>query len=175
VINKLNNEEFDIPADLVISTCGVQPNKLIQSLSLKKDNYGRILTNRSLQSLDNPNIFALGDCSSIQNVALPSTAQVAMQQSEIVAKNVFTCSKSIDQPNFMELESFRFVPLGEMLTLGKKDASIYSLGGLVELDGPLAAISRRLVYAARMPTNSQKTSALINSGISAFKNLLSRK
>ena len=172
VVNQLSNEEFDIPADLVISTCGVQPNKLIQSLNLRKDKYGRILTNRSLQSLDNPNIFALGDCSSINNMALPSTAQVAMQQSEIVAKNLFTCSKSINQPNFMELETFRFVPLGEMLTLGKKDASIHSLGGLIELEGPQAAILRRLVYAARMPTNSQKASALINSGISTFKNIL---
>ena len=86
-----------------------------------------------------------------------------MQQAEIVANNLWTCANSNTEPNFMMLESFQFVPLGEMLTLGKKDASVYSLGGLVELNGPLAAISRRLVYAARMPTNAQKVSALINS------------
>jgi len=174
VLNKITNEEYDIPADIVISTCGVQPNKLIQSLNLKKDPYGRILTTRTLQSLEYPNIFALGDCSSINNNALPSTAQVAMQQSEIVASNVFTCAKSKEEPNFMELENFRFVPLGEMLTLGKVDASVYSLGGLVTLDGPLAAMSRRLVYAFRMPTNNQRATALLNSGLSTIKSLISR-
>jgi len=174
VLNKITNEEYDIPADIVISTCGVQPNKLIQSLNLKKDAYGRILTTRTLQSLEYPNIFALGDCSSINNNALPSTAQVAMQQSEIVASNVFTCAKSKEEPNFMELENFRFVPLGEMLTLGKVDASVYSLGGLVTLDGPLAAMSRRLVYAFRMPTNNQRATALLNSGLSTIKSLISR-
>lgn len=163
VKNEINNEEYDIPADIVISTCGVQPNNLIESLNLKKDKFGRILTKRTLQSLEYSNIFALGDCSSILNVQLPSTAQVAMQQSEIVANNLWTCANTNSEPNFMDLESFQFVPLGEMLTLGKKDASVYSLGGLVELDGPLASISRRLVYAARMPTYSQTVTALINS------------
>jgi hypothetical protein len=36
VLNKITNEEYDIPADIVISTCGVQPNKLIQSLLINK-------------------------------------------------------------------------------------------------------------------------------------------
>ena len=163
IINNLNNEEYDIPADIVISTCGVQPNNLIESLNLKKDNFGRILTKRSLQSLEYSDIFALGDCSSIQNVQLPSTAQVAMQQSEIVANNLWTCANTNSESSFMDLASFQFVPLGEMLTLGKKDASVFSLNGLVELDGPLAAVSRRLVYAARMPTPTQSITALVNS------------
>lgn len=174
VLDKITNEEYDIPADLVISTCGVQPNSLIQSLTLKKDAYGRLFTKRTLQSVDYPNIFALGDCSSILNEALPSTAQVAMQQSEIVANNLFTNAKSKDVPSFMEFDNFRYVPLGEMLTLGKTDASVYSLGGLVKLDGPLAAISRRFVYSIRMPTNNQRATALINSGLSTIKSIFSQ-
>ena len=43
--------------------------------------------------------------------------------------------------------------LGEMLSFGGADAAP-SLG-LLELKGPLAAASRRAVYAARMPTAKQ--------------------
>jgi len=41
----------------------------------KKDKFGRIVTSESLQLLDYPGVFALGDCSSIQGAANPATAQ----------------------------------------------------------------------------------------------------
>jgi NADH dehydrogenase FAD-containing subunit len=60
-----------------------------------------------------------------------------------------------------------------MLSLGNADAAITSLGGLIQLNGPLASVARRLVYAGRMPTSKQKVNAALNAGISTAANLLS--
>ena len=51
-----------------------------------------------------------------------------------------------------------------MLTLGSNDASVAGPQGLeaLKLSGPLAAAARRLVYAARMPTNEQRVKAGVN-------------
>jgi len=179
-------EEFNMPADLVIATLGMQQCELLKALDLDKDKSGRLVTRRSLQCPGDANVFALGDCASIQNVPLPSTAQVAMQQAEIVARNVqlllqkpSTTTTTTSSPSSSTtttsaaLEKFQYVPLGEMLTLGTTDASVTSLGGLVELDGPLAALGRRLVYAIRMPTPEQRVTALLAQGIQTAGNVLS--
>jgi NADH dehydrogenase FAD-containing subunit len=49
-----------------------------------------------------------------------------------------------------------------MLTLGNTNAAVTSLNGLVQLQGPLAAVARRLVYAVRMPTPGQQVNALFS-------------
>ncbi len=155
--NSADIAEF-VPADLVISTFGVQASKLVEGISgLQKDKNNRLRTNRYMQLLDQENIYALGDCSCIDNMLVPSTAQVAIQQAQVVANNILT-----DNSNF---QSFTFVNLGEMLTLGGKDGAISSLSGLVQIDGHLASIARRMIYAARMPTNVQKITALIGSSL----------
>lgn len=166
-----SDASYEIPADLVVLTCGVEPSKLIQGIDSKdinKDQYGRLVTNRSLQSINNKNIFVLGDCGCIENEKLPSTAQVAMQQSDVIAANIFTTAYS----SVASLEYFKFVNLGEMLTLGDTDASVSSLGNLIQLDGPLAAVSRRLIYAYRMPTNTQKVTALVTAALFSTAKLL---
>jgi len=164
-------EAFDLSTDLVICTAGMQQTSLVSDLSLSKDSSGRLLTERSLRCKSRSHVFALGDCASIEGDRLPSTAQVAMQQSEIVARNLIICAnatRSEQRMSSTSLERFRFVPLGEMLTLGGdfSDASITSLGGLVQLEGPLAALARRVVYSARMPTTPQAVNALVGTGIS---------
>ena len=129
-----SREMFTIESDLVIVTSGVEQSEVIKKIDLPKDATGRLLTSRTLQCLQNPNIFALGDCSSVFGETLPSTAQVAMQQSAIVASNLAKRADLYpleggdqhlgieilhvkDSPPG-ELDSFTYVPLGEMLSLG---------------------------------------------------------
>lgn len=178
------NDRLHLNADLVIVTAGTEPCKLVStSEGFKKDQSGRVVVNRSLQT-NVEDIFALGDCASIEGMPLPSTAQVAMQQADIVAQNIAILindesstaesleddSSSIHRRKPM-LEKFIFVPLGEMLTLGTQDAAVTSLGGLVTLDGPFAAVARRFVYGVRMPTQEQRINALVNAGISTLGNI----
>ena len=81
-------EQYSIPVDLVICTAGVQQSRLVQSLPLTKDPAGRLLTDRTLQCVGQRGVFALGDCSAVDGDPLSSTAQVAMQQANIVAENL---------------------------------------------------------------------------------------
>lgn len=165
-------EEFEMPADIVIVSMGTEQSALVKVLPIKKEKFGRIAISRALQSIDTPNIFSLGDCSGIDGEFIPSTAQVAMQQSDIVARNLLYRLRTYGEEGVRtktsrpdELDKFRFVPLGEMLTLGNSEAAVTSLNGLVQLQGPLAAITRRLVYVARQPTSAQQATAFLSAAM----------
>eukprot|EP00600_Ochromonadales_sp_CCMP1393_P003004 CAMPEP_0174986270 /NCGR_PEP_ID=MMETSP0004_2-20121128/18833_1 /TAXON_ID=420556 /ORGANISM="Ochromonas sp., Strain CCMP1393" /LENGTH=422 /DNA_ID=CAMNT_0016239069 /DNA_START=187 /DNA_END=1455 /DNA_ORIENTATION=+ len=172
VVVDSTGEPKDVPADLVLFTAGTEQSNFVKSLDLAKDDFGRILTQKTLQSASNPNIFALGDCSAVGDASNPATAQVAMQQSGVVAKNVLRSIKYERKTNnaitadtvVPNLEEFKYVSLGEMLTLGDTNAAITSLGGWVKLSGPLAALSRRTIYAVRMPTVTQSVKAMVTAG-----------
>ena len=99
-----------------------------------------------LQVTDNPDIFALGDAAAIdtEGELIPTTAQVAFQQSDFVAWNVW--SSLTDRP----LLPFKYTNLGEMMVLGDDNAVLSGMG--IKLDGPLAYLTRRLVYLYRLPT-----------------------
>jgi NADH dehydrogenase len=75
---------------------------------------------------------------------LPATAQVAFQQSDYCAWNVW--ASLTDRP----MLPFRYQPLGEMLSLGQDTAAIAGLG--LKIDGTLGYLLRRLLYLYRLPT-----------------------
>lgn len=168
VVLEIKNEDFDtqefvMPADLVIYTAGMKQTSLVTSClskDLDTNEYGRIKTKRTLQTLKYPEVFSIGDCASLENSIIPSTAQVAMQQSEIVSSNLGSRFEYIshhgNEPLSRHLEKFTYVPLGEMLTLGGANAAISSLNDNVKVSGPAASAARRLVYSYRMPTTSQQ-------------------
>jgi demethylphylloquinone reductase len=101
----------------------------------------------TLQVEGYPDIFALGDAVAVidaDGASPPTTAQAAFQESDFAAWNVW--SSLTDRP----LLPFRYINLGEMMTLGTDNAVLSGLG--INLDGPLAYVARRLVYLYRFPT-----------------------
>ncbi len=136
-----------IPVDLVIWTVGTQVSPIVKNLNLKQNKRGQISITSTLQVVDHPEIFALGDladCHDAQGQQVPTTAQVAFQQSDYTAWNIW--ATLTNRP----LLPFRYQNLGEMMTLGIDNATLTGLG--VKLDGTLAYIARRLAYLYRMPT-----------------------
>ena len=101
--NKVTEIEktYELYTNLTILTTGMEPTVLLNNIGdLKKDRFGRLIVTPTLQCLNHPNIFAIGDCSTIQKYrsssdsntiidTLPKTAQVAMQQSDTLAKNIY--------------------------------------------------------------------------------------
>ena len=185
--DRQTQETSTVPAHIVVLTAGTQPTPLVASLTLPKTSQGRILTRPTLQCVENDHIYALGDCAAVQGAEDPATAQVAMQQALTVAHNVLKSirhSRQYDPANTTAdkqgdavaidsistvnntrrtkpvLQDFRFLNLGEMISLGDTNAAMTSLGGWVTVGGPLAAVARRLVYVVRMPTLSQSWVAL---------------
>jgi NADH:ubiquinone reductase (non-electrogenic) len=136
-----------IPADIVLWTVGTKVAPVVASLPLKHNQRGQIITNSMLQVVDYPDIFALGDLAECHDAAgqrVPATAQVAIQQADYTAWNIWASLS--DRP----LLPFRYQPMGEMMTLGMENATLTGLG--IKLDGPVAHLARRLAYLYRMPT-----------------------
>ena len=136
-----------IPVDLVLWTVGTTVSPVVRSLPLKQNQRGQLTTLPTLQVLDHPEIFALGDladCQDANEQQVPSTAQAAYQQADYTAWNIW--ASLTGRP----LLPFRYQNLGEMMTLGTDNATLAGLG--IKLDGSLAHIARRLAYLYRMPT-----------------------
>lgn len=136
-----------IPVDLVIWTVGTRMAPVVKALALKQNQRGQLTTTPTLQTVERPEVFALGDladCRDAEGQQVPATAQVAFQQADYVGWNIW--ASLTGRP----MLPFRYQPLGEIMTLGQDNATLTGLG--IKLDGPLAYVARRLAYLYRMPT-----------------------
>jgi NADH dehydrogenase FAD-containing subunit len=70
-----SGEEYSYAADLVIFTAGTEQSPFVRAIDAEKDRFGRLVTRDTLQLKDFPNVFSLGDCSSVEGQQNPSTAQ----------------------------------------------------------------------------------------------------
>ncbi len=147
-ISLLYKEQVDtIPVDVVLWTVGTEVTPVVGTLPLKQNQRGKLVTTPTLQAVDYPDIFALGDladCRDAEGQQVPATAQAAFQQSDFAAWNIW--ASLTNRP----LLPFRYQNFGEMMTLGMDTATLSGLG--LKLDGNLAYIVRRLAYLYRMPS-----------------------
>lgn len=136
-----------IPVDIVMWTVGNKVPDFVKSLPLPQSERGQILVTPTLQVVDYPEVFALGDLAEMKDAdgqKVPATAQAAFQAADYAGWNLWASLS--DRP----LLPFRYQHLGEMLSLGTAEATLTGLG--VSLDGPAAHLFRRLAYLYRMPT-----------------------
>lgn len=75
-----------IPFGLVVWSTGNTQTQFVSSQQLPKNSTGRILTNRYFHVTGYANIFAIGDCTTIEEEDLPATAQVAMQSGKYLGR-----------------------------------------------------------------------------------------
>lgn len=154
-----NNKLETVPIDLVLWTAGTDTLDWVNNLNCQQNKLGQLLTRPTLQLIDYPEVFALGDIAEIRNSKtkiVPDTAQAAYQQASIAAKNLKAAMLG------KSMKRFYYLHLGDMLTLGKGIAIISSFG--INLTGFVAGILRRLIYIQRLPTMRHR--------LQVFKNLL---
>ncbi|MEY3870689.1 MAG: hypothetical protein RLZZ338_4583 [Cyanobacteriota bacterium] len=159
-----------LPVDIVLWTVGNQVSPLVENLDFAKNKRGQIITNSTLQVREYPEIFALGDlaeCQDAEGKQVPATAQVAIQQADYTAWNIW--ASLTGRP----LLQFRYFSLGEMMTLGTDNATLAGLG--IELDGPLAHLVRRLAYLYRLPTLDHQIKVAFNWITRPFQEMLLSK
>ncbi len=151
-------EQVDtIPVDIVLWTVGTQVTPMVRSLPLPHNDRGQLITTATLQVVDHPEIFALGDLADSKDAEgnpIPTTAQAALQQADYTAWNLWAMETG------RPLLPFRYQSLGEMMTLGIDNATLTGLG--VTLDGQLAYLARRLVYLYRLPTFDHQVRVAFN-------------
>jgi len=157
-----------IPADMIVWTVGMKVAEVIQALPFKKNPRGQIYVTPTLQVIDHPEIFALGDaadCKDAEGQQVPTTAQVALQQADYAGWNIWAAIAN------KPLLPFRYTHLGEMMTLGTHAATITAMG--FKLDGAPASVIRKLLYLYRLPTLEHQLRVGLNWAVKPFYSLLS--
>ncbi len=141
-----NGTQTEIDSAAVVWAGGVRVSPVIENLKVEKTNRGLILVNPTLQVPSHANAFALGDIAFYKDAAptLAGTAQLALQEAGLVAKNIKAFLSGDEQ------HTKHFAELGEAVSLGTERAAV--LAGGKAFGGPLARQARFALYTARLPT-----------------------
>lgn len=144
----LNNGEV-IETNTVVTTVGNATHPVVQKL-IKSSNLpnerGRITTEPTMQVKGFSNLWAVGDCAAVPSEgggASPATAQFAMRQGTLLGKNLIRVRQG-SRP-----EPFRFKTLGEMASLGHRNAVGKVLG--FKVSGFLGWLMWRATYLYKLP------------------------
>lgn len=139
---KVNDEEQTLEANTAIWAAGVRGSKLMEE-SFDGVKRGRIVVKEDLSIDNHENIFVIGDCSAVMagegenKRPLPTTAQIAMQQGEHLAKNI----KNI--LNGEQTEAFSYDDKGTVCSLGSHDGVGVVMGR--EITGKKAAFMKKVI------------------------------
>jgi len=83
-----------IPCNTLVWTGGISPNIIIKNLACDYDKSGRIMINNHLGIIGHKDVYAIGDCASIQDPRTgnpyPPTVQHALRQARAAAKNIIS-------------------------------------------------------------------------------------
>ncbi len=134
--------------DTLVWTAGVRPNPVLADFGLPLDERGRVLVDSHLRVEGRADVWALGGCARVPNLATPErpdppTCQHALRQSRRLAKSLRGKSKP-----------YRYRSLGQGATLGK-DKGIASAFGL-QLKGLLGATITRAYHVHQLPLFSRR-------------------
>jgi NADH dehydrogenase len=147
-----------LPAHTVVWTTGVAMPALIKSLSCSKDRGGRVLVSPTLAVPEYPNVWVLGDCAAIATGAetwAPPTAQFAVQEAAVGARNVLAALRSRSK-----MQAFEYTAKGEMAVLG--DGQGIGVVGQRAFNGRLGWLLWRGFYWSRLPSLANKLGVLLD-------------
>ncbi|KAF9045570.1 NDE1, mitochondrial external NADH dehydrogenase [Panaeolus papilionaceus] len=137
-----------VPFGLLVWSTGLAPNPLIQSISnVKKhpktsslivnDNLNIVMENGQV----NPDVFALGDSTSMDSQPLPATAQVANQQAKYLVKKMNLLAKDREST-----KPFEFHNQGSLAYIGNWKAIYDRPGAEGSHEGFMAKETGRLAW-----------------------------
>jgi NADH dehydrogenase len=158
----------EIPARTVVWTAGVKPSPAVAQLGLPLDREGRVLADRTMR-VDRPAgagaeqqagvVWAIGDCAAVPDAGRPGevcppTAQHAIRQGRLVAKNIAaTLSGGTPRP-------FRYRTKGVVAELGRNKAVAITLG--VRWSGFPAWLIARTYHLLLMPGMGRRLRLLVD-------------
>jgi len=143
----------------LIWTGGTKMTKVISELKCEHGINQRLIVDESLIMRNKENVFVLGDCALIKdqttNSFYPSTAQHAIREGKVVAKNLallFNDKK--------KLTKFSFHSLGIMALIGDREG-IATIAGH-NISGLSAWLIWRAYYVSKIPTFGKKLNVAVD-------------
>jgi len=143
----------------LIWTGGTKMTKVISDLKCEHGINQRLVVDESLMMRNKENVFVLGDCALIKdqttNNFYPSTAQHAIREGKVVAKNL-----SLLFNGNKKLTKFSFHSLGIMALIGEREG-IATIAGR-NISGLSAWIIWRIYYVSKIPTFGKKLNVAVD-------------
>lgn len=140
IVAKGENDVEEIKAGTVVWAAGIRGNAIIEKSGFEAMR-GRVKVDANLRAPGHDNIFIIGDSSLVINEEIdrpyPPTAQIAMQQGEVVARNLAALLHN------KELETFKYDNKGTVCSLGDDDAIGVAFGK--KLVGTKASFMKKMI------------------------------
>ncbi len=143
-----------IPTRTVVWTAGVKPHPVVAQLGLETDRGGRIVTDRTMRVAGREDVWAIGDAAAVPDpaknfeVSCPPTAQHAVRQGRLVAKNVAATLGT------GKVKPFTFKTKGAFVDMGQFEAVASTMG--IKWRGRPAWFLARTYHLALMPGTKRK-------------------
>ncbi len=145
-----------IPSENVIWTAGNRPNLNIELGDIPVDQRTGIKVDKYLRVEGYSDVWSIGDCAAVVDIRqedgkmVPPTAQAAIQQGHVVARNILATIDGRED----ELEEFEYRPLGQLVEIGSNFAVNEVMG--VRFTGLAAAVFWRMAYLVRLNSPQSK-------------------
>lgn len=150
----------EILTSTVVWTAGVRAHPLLSELGLPTEERGRVPVDETLRVTGMSNVWALGDCAAVPNLATPErldppTSQHALRQARRLAKNIRG-----------EVRPYRYRMLGEVATLGRYKGIADVLG--IRFRGFLGWWVTRTYHLYQLPLLSRKLRVVTDWTVALF-------
>jgi NADH dehydrogenase len=161
----------EIPAETLVWTAGTAPNPLTKSLSLKKDQRGALIVDKTLAVPGHTGVWALGDCAAVVDAKTdnpcPPTAQFALREAATLAKNIR--AGLAGRPT----RGFHFDSLGALCVVGHQTACAeltipFARDKAMRFSGLLAWFMWRGIYLGKLPGLERKIRVLVDWAVELF-------
>ena len=154
-----------LAADTVVWTAGNQPNPIVHELGVQLTRRGQIPVSSELRSVENPALWAAGDCARVPvpgdaGSFYPPTAQHAFREGKLLGRNVAAAIRG------SPLQPFDFKALGSLAALGHQLAVAEVLGW--RFSGFLAWIMWRAIYLSKLPNMEKRLRVLLDWVLDVF-------
>jgi len=150
----LLNDGTKMPYGILVWAAGNTSADLIGKTKLQKTNKNKIKIDDHLKVTGFDNIYALGDCSEMENHALPVTAQTAQQQGKYLGKTLNRIAKG------KNIKPFKFSDFGMLAYIGSHKALANTPG--YKASGFGAWLFWRSVYITKLVSFKNKVLVLFD-------------
>ncbi len=143
-----------VPSRTVVWTAGVKPHPVVADLGLERNDQGRIVTDRTMKVAGQQHVWAIGDAAAVPDAAkdyrepCPPTAQHAIRQGRLVARNI---AASLGRG---KVKPFKYKTLGVFVDMGQREAVASTMG--LKWRGRPAWFLARTYHIALMPGTKRK-------------------
>jgi NADH dehydrogenase len=136
----------NLPVDLTVWAAGIEVPKVLGNVGLPVNKLGQVLVSQTLQSEEDPNIFAFGDCACCPwpatGKSVPPRAQAAHQEAQYLYSALL---RNLEGQSF---RPFVFHDRGSLISLGRFNTVGILMGKLVGKSVLIEGAIARLLYVS---------------------------